>query len=122
MKKFFKKLITVVAITCCMLFSFLFSACTGNEDGSDDQETNTITINYHFAELSLFDTFQLKIEENEVIEWSSENNAIASVDENGLVTAVGKSIIRMLPPLIVTEAECDKAFDILKESVETLLK
>ena len=53
---------------------------------------------------------------------SSADIKHACVDRKLLVTAVGKSIIRMLPPLIVTEAECDKAFDILKESVETLLK
>ena len=39
------------------------------------------------------------------------------VDRGLLVTAVGKSIIRMLPPLIVTKAECDKAYEILKEAV-----
>lgn len=43
------------------------------------------------------------------------------VDRGLLVTAVGKSIIRMLPPLIVTKAECDKAYDILKEAVEALM-
>ena len=39
-----------------------------------------------------------------------------------LVTACGKSIIRMVPPLIITEADCDKAYDILKASVEALYK
>lgn len=52
---------------------------------------------------------------------SSADIKHACVDRKLLVTAVGTSIIRMLPPLIVTEAECDKAFDILKASVESLL-
>lgn len=41
-------------------------------------------------------------------------------DKQLLVTAIGKSIIRMVPPLIVSEADCDKAFEIIKESVEEL--
>ncbi len=39
-----------------------------------------------------------------------------------LTTAIGTSIIRMVPPLIVTEADCDKAFDILKAAVEEAYK
>ena len=34
-----------------------------------------------------------------------------------LITAIGKHIIRMIPPLIITEEDCDKAFEIIKESV-----
>lgn len=41
-------------------------------------------------------------------------------DRKLLVTAIGSSIIRMVPPLIASEADCDKAFDILKASVEAL--
>lgn len=52
---------------------------------------------------------------------SSADIKHACVDRKLLVTAVGKNIIRMLPPLIVTEAECDKAYNILKESVESLI-
>ena len=39
-----------------------------------------------------------------------------------LVTACGKSIIRMVPPLIITEEDCDKAIDILRASVESLVE
>ncbi|MGN1223568.1 MAG: aspartate aminotransferase family protein, partial [Ruminococcus sp.] len=42
----------------------------------------------------------------------------ACLDRKLLVTAIGSNIIRMIPPLIVTEAECDQAFAILKEAVE----
>ena len=34
------------------------------------------------------------------------------------MTAIGSSIIRMVPPLILTKEDCDKAFAILKETVE----
>ncbi len=34
-----------------------------------------------------------------------------------LITAIGTNIIRMIPPLIVTEKDCDAAFKIIKEAV-----
>jgi acetylornithine/N-succinyldiaminopimelate aminotransferase len=37
-----------------------------------------------------------------------------------LVTSIGTSIIRMVPPLIATKEDCDKAAAILKEAVESL--
>ena len=44
----------------------------------------------------------------------------ACFDRKLLVTAIGSSVIRTIPPLIVTEEECDKAFAIMKEAVESL--
>ena len=41
-------------------------------------------------------------------------------DKKLLITAIGAHIIRMIPPLIVSEEECDKAFEIIKETVEAL--
>lgn len=43
------------------------------------------------------------------------------IDRKLLVTLIGTSIIRMVPPLILTKADCDKAYEILKESVEAAL-
>ena len=40
------------------------------------------------------------------------------IDRRLLVTAIGGTIIRMVPPLIATAEDCDRAFDILKVSVE----
>lgn len=40
----------------------------------------------------------------------------ACLDRHLLVTAIGKSIIRMVPPLIATKEDCDKCVDILKEA------
>lgn len=37
-----------------------------------------------------------------------------------LITAIGNDVIRMVPPLIVTKEECDKATEIIKESIKAL--
>jgi acetylornithine/N-succinyldiaminopimelate aminotransferase len=43
------------------------------------------------------------------------------LDRRLLVTAIGTSIIRMVPPLIATREDCDKCVDILKDAVEAAL-
>jgi acetylornithine/N-succinyldiaminopimelate aminotransferase len=43
-------------------------------------------------------------------------------DRKLLITAIGKSVIRMVPPLILTEEHCDKAFEIIRETVNSLAK
>ncbi len=42
------------------------------------------------------------------------------LDRRLLITAIGAHTIRMIPPLIITEADCDKAVAILRETVESL--
>ncbi len=37
-----------------------------------------------------------------------------------LITAIGNRIIRMVPPLIITKADCEKAYEIIKRSLEEL--
>lgn len=44
------------------------------------------------------------------------------IDRKLLITAIGARVIRMVPPLILTEEDCDKAFEIIKETVEGLCK
>ena len=39
-----------------------------------------------------------------------------------LITAIGSSVIRMIPPLIVTKEDCDKAYEIIDKSVRALSK
>lgn len=39
-------------------------------------------------------------------------------DRKLLITAIGDKVIRMVPPLIITEKDCDKAFEIIREAVE----
>ncbi|KNZ40192.1 aspartate aminotransferase family protein [Acetobacterium bakii] len=38
-----------------------------------------------------------------------------------LITAIGKNIIRMIPPLIVTKADCDKAYGIIESTVKEMV-
>jgi acetylornithine/N-succinyldiaminopimelate aminotransferase len=40
------------------------------------------------------------------------------IERRLLVTLIGSSVIRMVPPLIATQADCDQAYEILRESVE----
>jgi acetylornithine/N-succinyldiaminopimelate aminotransferase len=42
------------------------------------------------------------------------------IEKHLLVTAIGSSVVRMVPPLILTEEDCDKAYEIIRESVEEL--
>lgn len=42
------------------------------------------------------------------------------LDRHLLITAIGAHTIRMIPPLIITEEDCDKAYEIIKETVESL--
>lgn len=44
------------------------------------------------------------------------------LDKKLLITAIGEHVIRMVPPLIATKIDCDKAFEIIKETVEGLMK
>ncbi len=37
-----------------------------------------------------------------------------------LVTAIGKKVIRMVPPLIASEKDCDVAFEVLQEAVKQI--
>lgn len=43
-------------------------------------------------------------------------------DRKLLITSIGKSVIRMVPPLILTKEDCDKAVHIIKETVEAAAK
>lgn len=45
-----------------------------------------------------------------------------SADEGLLITAVRPSVIRLVPPLNITEKDCDKAFDILNKVVSRLVQ
>jgi acetylornithine/N-succinyldiaminopimelate aminotransferase len=42
-------------------------------------------------------------------------------DKKLLITAIGTNIIRMVPPLIITESDCDKAYEIIRSAVEEIL-
>lgn len=42
-------------------------------------------------------------------------------DRKLLITSIGAHTIRMVPPLILKEEDCDKAYEIIKETVENLV-
>ncbi|MDR1136056.1 MAG: acetylornithine/succinylornithine family transaminase [Clostridiales Family XIII bacterium] len=42
------------------------------------------------------------------------------IDRKLLVTSIGANVVRMVPPLIATKEDCDKAAAIIKESIEAL--
>ena len=42
------------------------------------------------------------------------------LDRKLLITAIGTHVIRMIPPLIVTEEQCDEACAIIEEAVKAL--
>ena len=46
---------------------------------------------------------------------------VKAMEKKLLVTATSNRIIRMVPPLIITKEDCDKAVAILKESIEELM-
>lgn len=56
------------------------------------------------------------------VEFDDTVNAVevkhGCLDRKLLITAIGNNIIRMVPPLILTKEHCDKAFAILKETIE----
>lgn len=41
----------------------------------------------------------------------------ACFDRKLLITAIGSRVIRMVPPLIITEEDCDKAYEIIKDAI-----
>lgn len=41
-------------------------------------------------------------------------------DRKLLITAIGSSVIRMVPPLILTKEHCDAAFEIIQDTVKSL--
>jgi acetylornithine/N-succinyldiaminopimelate aminotransferase len=42
------------------------------------------------------------------------------LDRHLLLTSIGDHTIRMIPPLIITKADCDRAVDIIRDTVEEL--
>ena len=44
----------------------------------------------------------------------------ACFDRKLLVTAIGSSVVRMVPPLVITRKDCDRAVEIIREAVEAM--
>lgn len=91
MKKIWKALAVLTAIA---LFGSAFTACKSDDDGDDDVSVTGVSLDRTIAELEVGGTLSLKaaIEPanatNQNVSWSSSDKNIATVDENGTVTAV----------------------------------
>lgn len=91
MKKMWKALAVLTAIA---LFGSAFTACKSDDDGDDDVSVTGVTLDKKSAELKVGDTLSLKADiepanaTNQNVSWSSSDKNIATVDENGTVTAV----------------------------------
>ena len=46
----------------------------------------------------------------------------ACLDRKLIITAIGSKVIRIAPPLILIEKECDKAAEIIADAVKSLEK
>ena len=46
----------------------------------------------------------------------------ARLERHLLVTAIGDNVIRLVPPLIITEEDCDEACRIIGSAIEALVK
>ncbi len=74
------------------------ASCTVTVTGSTDVRVNGISLNKNKLELSYKATEQLTADVQPVsasdksVIWSSSNNEVASVDQNGVVTGIGKGI------------------------------
>lgn len=91
MKKMWKALAVLTAIA---LFGSAFTACKSDDDGDDDVSVTGVSLDKESAELEVGGTLSLKaaIEPanatNQNVSWSSSDKNVATVDENGTVTAV----------------------------------
>lgn len=91
MKKMWKALAVLTAIA---LFGSAFTACKSDDDGDDDVSVTGVRLDKTSAELEVGGTLKLTatIEPanatNQNVSWSSSDKNVATVDENGTVTAV----------------------------------
>ena len=90
MKKMWKALAVLTAIA---LFGSAFTACKSDDDGDDDVSVTGVSLDKPSAELEVGGTLTLTptIEPanatNPNVSWSSSDENVATVDENGTVTA-----------------------------------
>ncbi len=94
MKKLRKKLIVFLVLSVLVFAMFFTVGCGKNKVDKQDVppvsgiETD-FSLNYSAKELSLFETIQLRVKNYTDLSWESDNQSVASVDNNGLVTAQG---------------------------------
>ena len=104
-------------------FLLLFSACTPNkpQNGSFD-DSKTYVLNQPVVELSVGDSFTLEVINltGVKVEWTSEQSHIASVDENGKVTANAPGTAKIVAKFHGKVLECTVYTDVALVPVYTL--
>lgn len=85
--------------------------CAGCEKPETAVPVETVTINHTELTVAIGETAQLAaavtpVEADAVIEWSSDNEAVATVDESGLVTAVAVGTAKIKAAAGEKFAEC----------------
>ena len=80
-----------------LLFAMMFGvACGEKKTTSSEEKKDLISLNTTTVEIAEEKTFQLEaildegVEEGRILVWSSSDPSVATVDQNGLVTAVKK--------------------------------
>ena len=82
------KIIKTLCVLMALSFAFFLFSCT--KDNGNPSEEVKYEINRTSIRLEMLETFQLFVKNATDVQWSSNNEAIAVVDENGLVTGVSK--------------------------------
>ena len=84
---------TLLIATLTMVFATPFAGCSDDDD--EDVVSSKLTLNEDAIILTHNDTTALSVSGNEVVEWSTTDQFIATVDEDGVVTGhhVGATIV-----------------------------
>ena len=96
-----KKLAKLAALLAAGVLVFGFAACS--DDGDDDDvavegvtlDSTELTVTLGSAPVKLTATVLPEEADNKDVLWASDDDTIATVDENGVVTAVGAGTARI---------------------------
>ncbi len=103
----------------------LLSSCIG-DDFIDDQVEPTLRIVSMVNSIAIGESFQMEaiyfnnigVEEEAIIEWSSSNEDIISVDDSGLVTALREGMVTLFANVRVDSIEVSDSIELVS-STET---
>ena len=88
MKRNIFKLRSILAMFTIVLFGLGFVASDEEDDGSIGVTIHGIT--HHALVMDIGDTYQVNVNAGDkALEWNSEDESVVTVDQNGLLTAVG---------------------------------
>ena len=103
----------------------LLSSCIG-DDFIDDQVEPTLRIVSMVNSIAIGESFQIEaiyfnnigVEEEAIIEWSSSNEDIISVDDNGLVSALQEGMVTLFANVRIDSIEVSDSIELVS-STET---